>query len=181
MVSRRDKINQRSSQDRAVSPERVRKVQAEENKRFREVCLDHGCEPEDIWEPQKESNNHLFGGKDKVPSGTPGKWSDENKQKQSIAKKRSSDAIVEKDVQGKDSLITVSIEEAEKAKQEIERDGVDKLWDFLFGTRHVEEAKEVEQLDLFEQSINTEESSNESDGGKDGKDDKDDFKFFIFF
>jgi hypothetical protein len=177
MVSRRDKINQRSSHDRAVSPERVRKVQKEENSRYRDECLKRGCDVRNIWEPQSKVNKTLFGDSE-APSGKPENWPDEDKQKQSIAKKRATDAIVEKDVRGKKPIEEVSIEETTKAKQEIERDGVDKLWDFLFGTRHVEEPKEVEQLDLFEQSVNVEESSNESDGGKDGKDD---FKFFIFF
>ena len=128
--------------------------------------------------PQRLVNETLFGDH-KTPSGKPEHWPDEDKQKQSIAKKRATDAIIKKDAQGQSEVEQISVEEAGKAKRDIEKDGVDRLWDFLFGSRHVEETKEAEQLDLFEQTINSNGDDNaEESTGKDGKDD---FKFFIFF
>jgi hypothetical protein len=177
MVSRRDKINQRSSQDRAVSPERIKKVNVEENKRYQNECFKRGFEGSDVAEPQGEINRTLFGD-NYSQKGPPSKWPDEDRQKQSIAKKRATDAIVEKDIKGKKPIIEVSVEETAKAKREIEKDGVDRLWDFLFGDRHKEEA---EQLNLFEQQTETESQEGESDDNNDKKDGGDGFKFFLFF
>jgi hypothetical protein len=178
MVSRRDKINQRSSQDRAVSPDRVRKVQKEENVRYRTECEKRGFYGKEVSEPQKEVNKTLFGGKENIPAGGPDDWSSSDQKKQTIAKKRATDAIVEKDIKGKKPIIEVSVEETAKAKREIEKDGVDRLWDFLFGDRHKEEA---EQLNLFEQQTETESQEGESDDNNDKKDGGDGFKFFLFF
>lgn len=179
MVSRREKISQRNGQDRAVSPERIKKVNVEENKRYREECLKRGYEGSEVKKPQYVVNKTLFGGDQNIPEGSPSKWPDEDRQKQSIAKKRATDAIVEKNAQGQSQVEQISVEETVKAKQEIDRDGVDRLWDFLFGNRHVEEPKKEEQLDLFEQSIST---GGENDAEEStGKNDKDNFKFFIFF
>jgi hypothetical protein len=179
MVSRRDKINQRSSQDRAVSPERIKKVNVEENKRYQNECFKRGFEGTDVAEPQGEINRTLFGD-NYSQKGPPSKWPDEDRQKQSIAKKRATDAIIEKDIQGKKPIVKVSVEETAKAKQEIEKDGVDKLWDFLFGDRHKEEAQ---QLDIFEQQLEpeSEEVKNDDNDNDSKKDDGDGFKFFIFF
>ena len=174
----------------------MREVQVKENKRFAKECKDHGCDKDGIAAASGEVNRKTY---TVTPAGTPDKWSEEEQQRQAIAKRKASDDIVAIGPQGTREVVKVAGDAAKEAKHLIHDHGVDTIWDFFFGkkTGPVEEptieasTDELEFLTRAEQ-IRREEAalkeSLKSSGGSGGGDaieadppEEKPFKFFVFF
>ena len=166
-----DRAKTRASQPKATKPERspVREIQVQENKRFAKECQDHGCDGSGIAEASKKVNDKTYV---VTPSGKPETWTEEEKQRQAIGKRKASDDIVAIGPQGTREVVKVAGDAAKEAKQLVNEHGVDAMWSFFFGkkTGPVEEptieadtsSDEPEFLTRAEQ-IRREEAANKAD------------------
>lgn len=159
--------------------------------------MDHGCDKDGIAAASGEVNKKTY---TVTPAGTPDKWSEEDQQRQAIAKRKASDDIVAIGPQGTREVVKVAGDAAKEAKHLVNDHGVDTVWDFFFGKKAgpvedltIEDATddEPEFLTRAEQ-IRREQAalkeSLKSSGGSGGGDaieadppEEKTFKFFVFF
>ena len=127
-----DKAKERSSRPRATKPEPspVRERQIEENKSFARECQDKGCDGQGIAGASKEVNDKTY---ISTPKGKPETWTEEEQQRQAIAKKRATKALQDKEPYGNRDVRKVAGESAKESKQLVNEKGVDSVWDWLFG------------------------------------------------
>ena len=195
-----DGAKKRSRTPKAVSP--VRERQVKENKDFARECQEKGCDQPGIAGASKEVNDKTYVS---TPKGKPETWTEEEQQRQAIAKKRAARALQDKDPYGNRDVQRVAGESAKESKQLVNEKGVDNVWDWLFGkpSPQADEAiadaleqvhdtdDEPEFLTRAEQ-IRREEAalkeSLKSSGGSGGGDaieadppEEKPFKFFVFF
>jgi hypothetical protein len=111
----------------------VRAVQKEENKKFARECQDHGCDKEGIAAASKAVNKNTYTvtPKDKNLDN----WTEEEQQRQAIAKRKASDDIVAIGPHGNHEVTKVAGDAAKEAKQLVNHHGVDTIWEFFFGKK----------------------------------------------
>ena len=83
-----DRSKRSARTPKAVSP--VRERQIEQNKDFARECQDKGCNDEGIRGASKEVNDKTYVS---TPKGKPETWTEEEQQRQAIAKKRATRAL----------------------------------------------------------------------------------------
>jgi hypothetical protein len=110
----------------------VREVQVKENKRFATECQNHGCDGKGIAAASSEVNKKTY---TVTPSGKPETWTEEEQQRQAIAKRKASDDIVAIGPQGTREVVKVAGDAAKEARQLVNHHGVDAIWDFFFGKK----------------------------------------------
>lgn len=127
-----DRAAQRRTEPRATKPERspVRDIQIKENKDFARECQDKGCDGQGIAGASKEVNDKTY---TYTPKGKPETWTEEEQQRQAIAKKRATRAIQDKEPYGNSDVRRVAGESAKESKQLVNEKGVDNVWTWLFG------------------------------------------------
>lgn len=123
-----DEAKKRASTPKAVSL--VRKIQTEANKLFARECQDHGCDTPGIVGASKDDNDRTYTA---TPKGKPETWTDEEQQRQAIAKKRATKAIQDKEPYGSRDVRQVAGESATKSKHLVNEKGVDTVCAWLFG------------------------------------------------
>ena len=186
-----DGAKKRSRTPKAVSP--VRQIQKEQNKDFARECQEKGCDDAGIAGASKEVN-------DKTYVSTPknknlDNWTEEEQQRQAIAKKRATRALQDKEPYGNRDVRRVAGESAKESKQLVNEKGVDNVWDWLFGkpspqadeaiAEALEEADETDDEPEFltrAEQIRREEAALKESGDAivDEAEEKP-FKFFVFF
>ena len=195
-----DGAKKRSRTPKAVSP--VRERQVKENKDFARECQEKGCDQPGIAGASKEVNDKTYVS---TPKGKPETWTEEEQQRQAIAKKRATRALQDKDPYGNRDVQRVAGESAKESKQLVNEKGVDNVWDWLFGkpspqadeaiAEALEETNETDDETEFltrAEQIRREEAalkeSLKSSGGSGGSDaieadppEEKTFKFFVFF
>ena len=195
-----DRSKRSARTPKAVSP--VRERQIEQNKDFARECQDKGCNDEGIRGASKEVNDKTY---TYTPKGKPETWTEEEQQRQAIAKKRATRALQDKDPYGNRDVQRVAGESAKESKQLVNEKGVDNVWDWLFGkpspqadeaiAEALEETNETDDEPEFltrAEQIRREEAalkeSLKSSGGSGGSDaieadppEEKTFKFFVFF
>ena len=195
-----DGAKKRSRTPKAVSP--VRERQVKENKDFARECQEKGCDQPGIAGASKEVNDKTYVS---TPKGKPETWTEEEQQRQAIAKKRATRALQDKEPYGNHDVRRVAGESAKESKQFVNEKGVDNVWDWLFGkpspqadeaiAEALEETNETDDETEFltrAEQIRREEAalkeSLKSSGGSGGGDaieadppEEKTFKFFVFF
>jgi hypothetical protein len=177
----------------------VRRVQKDENNRFKDACHDHGADGETITKASGRVNRRIF---PVTPSGPLDKWDEEDQKKQAIAKRRATQRVKESDPQTSRDIIDAAGDGAAQARREINDHGVAPMWEWLLGKRGEKpivvdipddepDDGEPEFLTRAEQ-IRREEAQRKKDLQQqtdpppidptaETKSDDDSFKFFIFF
>ena len=195
-----DRSKRSARTPKAVSP--VRQIQKEQNKDFARECQEKGCDDAGIAGASKEVNDKTY---TYTPKGKPETWTEEEQQRQAIAKKRATRALQDKEPYGNHDVRKVAGESAKESKQLVNENGVDKVWDGLFGkpspqadeaiAEALEETNETDDEPEFvtrAEQIRREEAalkeSLKSSGGSGGGDaieadppEEKTFKFFVFF
>jgi len=123
-----DGAKKRARTQKAVSP--VRKIQTEANKLFARECQDRGCDTPGIVGASKEVNDRTYTA---TPKGKPERWTEEEQQRQAIAKKRATKAIQDKEPYGSRDVRQVAGDSATESKHLVNEKGVDNVWAWLFG------------------------------------------------
>ena len=195
-----DRSKKSARTPKAVSP--VRDVQIKENKDFARECQNKGCDGPGIAGASKEVNDKTY---TYTPKGKPETWTEEEQQRQAIAKKRATRALQDKEPYGNRDVRRVAGESAKESKQLVNEKGIDNVWDWLFGkpspqadeaiAEALEETNETDDEPEFltrAEQIRREEAalkeSLKSSGGSGGNDaieadppEEKTFKFFVFF
>ena len=185
-----DGAKKRSRTPKAVSP--VRDVQIKENKDFARECQDKGCDGPGIRGASKEVNDKTYVS---TPKGKPETWTEEEQQRQAIAKKRATRALQDKVPYGNRDVRQVAGESAKESKQLVNENGIDKVWGWIFGksspqadeaiVKALEETDETDDEPEFltrAEQIRREQAAlkESSDAIVDEVEEKP-FKFFVFF
>ena len=105
-------------------------MQVKENKDFARECQDKGCDGAGIAGASKEVNDKTY---TYTPKGKPETWTEEEQQRQAIAKKRATRALQDKEPYGNRDVRRVAGESAKESKQLVNEKGIDNVWDWLFG------------------------------------------------
>jgi len=108
----------------------VRKIQTEANKLFARECQDRGCDTPGIVGASKEVNDRTYTA---TPKGKPERWTEEEQQRQAIAKKRATKAMQDKEPYGSRDVRQVAGESATESKRLVNEKGIDSVWAWLFG------------------------------------------------
>lgn len=108
----------------------MRERQIEENKDFARECQDKGCDGAGIAGASKEVNDKTY---ISTPKGKPETWTEEEQQRQTIAKKRATRELQDKEPYGNREVRRVAGESAKESRQLVNEKGVDKVWEWIFG------------------------------------------------
>jgi hypothetical protein len=108
----------------------VREEQVKQNKDFARECQDRGCDRPGIAGASKEVNDKTY---TVTPKGTPETWTEEEQQRQAIAKKRATKELQDKEPFGNREVRRVAGESAKESRQLVNEKGVDTVWKWLFG------------------------------------------------
>lgn len=123
-----DGAKKRSKTPKAVSP--VREEQVKQNKDFARECQDRGCDRPGIAGASKEVNDKTY---TSTPKGKPETWTQEEKQRQAIAKKRATKALQDKEPYGNRDVRRVAGDSSKESRQLVNDNGVDTVWTWLLG------------------------------------------------
>lgn len=145
-----DGAKKRSKTPKAVSP--VREEQVKQNKDFARECQDRGCDGQGIRNASKTVNDKTY---TVTPKGKPETWTEEEQQRQAIAKKRATKELQDKEPYGNREVRRVAGESAKESRQLVNEKGVDSVWEWLFGNpsaqadesiaEAVEETQEIQE------------------------------------
>ena len=124
-----DGAKRRAKSPKAVSP--IRTIQVRENKDFARECYERGCDQPGISGASKEVNDRTY---TYTPKGNPGTWSEDEQQRQAIAKKQATKALQDKDPYGNCDVRSVARDSAIESKHLVNDKGVFSVWAWLFGT-----------------------------------------------
>jgi hypothetical protein len=108
----------------------VREEQVKQNKDFARECQDRGCDRPGIAGASKEVNDKTY---TVTPKGKPETWTEEEQQRQAIAKKRATKELQDKEPFGNHEVRRVAGESAKESRQLVNEKGVDTVWKWLFG------------------------------------------------
>jgi hypothetical protein len=108
----------------------VREVQVRENKDFARECQNRGCDGPGIAGASKEVNDKTY---TSTPKGKPETWTQEEQERQAIAKKRATKELQDKEPFGNREVRRVAGESAKESRQLVNENGVDTVWTWLFG------------------------------------------------
>lgn len=123
-----DRTKKSARTPKAVSP--VREEQIKQNKDFARECQDRGCDRPGIAGASKEVNDKTY---TSTPKGKPEDWTEEEQQKQVIAKKRATKELQDKEPFGNREVRRVAGESAKESRQLVNKKGVNNVWEWLFG------------------------------------------------
>lgn len=124
-----DGAKRRAKSPKAVSPTRT--IQVYENKDFARECYERGCDQPGISGASKEVNDRTY---TYTPKGNPGTWTEDEQQRQAIAKKQATKALQDKDPYGNRDVRSVARDSAIESKHLVNDKGVFSVWAWLFGT-----------------------------------------------
>jgi hypothetical protein len=100
----------------------VREVQVRENKDFARECQNRGCDGPGIAGASKEVNDRTY---TSTPKGKPETWTQEEQERQAIAKKRATKELQDKEPYGNREVRRVAGESAKESRQLVNENGVD--------------------------------------------------------
>lgn len=135
-----DGAKKRSKTPKAVSP--VREEQVKQNKDFARECQDRGCDRPGIAGASKEVNDKTY---TVTPNGKPETWTEEEQQRQAIAKKRATKELQDKEPYGNREVRRVAGESAKESRQLVNEKGVDSVWEWLFGNPSAQADESIEE------------------------------------
>ena len=168
----------------------MRERQVIENKDFARECQDHGCDGLGIRNASKEVNDKTY---TYTPKGKPETWTEEEQQRQAIAKNRATKSLKDLDPYGPLDVQKVAGESAKESKHLVNEKGVDTIWDWLFGASSRQDEEDQDLSSSSETAAEPEfltraetirrEQSSLKESGEPPLDELEEppFKFFIFF